>query len=58
MKSKKAARDCCNNRRAKTSTLSHRDDVIITYERGARIAGYMFCAMFVVLTLGVVMFQW
>ena len=59
MKSKKAARDCCNNQRAKTST--HRDDTSIPeseYERGTRIAGWMLCAMFVVMTIGAVFFGW
>lgn len=59
MKSKKAARDCCNNRRAKTST--HRDDASIPeseYERGTRIAGWMFCAMFAFMTVWVVISSW
>lgn len=57
MRTQKAARHSCNYARAKSSTLS-RDDAIITYQRGSRIAGWMFCAMFVVLAIGSVMFQW
>ena len=55
----KTARHSCNYARAKTST--HRDDASISnseYERGTRIAGWLFCAMFVVMTIGAVFFGW
>lgn len=61
MRTQKAARDCCNNRRAKTSTISRRDDASITeseYERGTRIAGWMFCAMFFFMTVWTVISSW
>ena len=53
----KAARSSGNYSRAKTSTS--RDSHIITeYERGTRIAGWLFCAMFAFLAFGAVVFGW
>lgn len=62
MKSKKAARDCCNNQRAKSSTLNHKRDVHSIseseYERGTRIAGWMLCAMLAFMAVWVVVCGW
>ena len=55
----KTARHSFNYARAKTST--HRDDASISnseYERGTRIAGWLFCAMFVVMAVWVVVCGW
>lgn len=46
---------------AKSSTIRRRDDASITeseYERGTRIAGWMLCAMFLVMTIKVVVSSW
>lgn len=55
------ARDRCNGRRAGAKRSSCPDEHIVPetdYERGTRIAGWMLCAMFVVMTIGAVFFGW
>lgn len=55
------ARDCGNNRRAGAKRSSWPNGHIVPeteYERGTRIAGWMLCAMFVVMTIGAVFFGW
>lgn len=51
------ARDRCNGRRAGAIRSSWPDENSISeYERGTRIAGWMLCAMFLVMTIKVVVF--
>ena len=57
MTAKKAARGSGNYSRAKTST-SRDKQIIADYERGTRIAGWLFCAMFAFLAFGAVVFGW
>ena len=56
------ARSSCNYRRAGAKRSSSWSDGHIVpetdYERGTRIAGWLFCAMFVVMTIGAVFFGW
>ena len=55
----KSARNSGNYSTPKTST--HRDDSSISnseYERGTRIAGWMFCAMLAFMTVWVVVSSW
>ena len=59
MRTKKTARNSGNYSTPKTST--HRDDASISnseYERGTRIAGWMFCAMFAFMAIWVVVCGW
>ena len=57
MGDKRMARDRCNGRRAGAIRSSWPDENSISeYERGTRIAGWMLCAMFIVMTIKVVVF--
>lgn len=59
MGEKKMARDSCRCRRAGAKRSSWPDENSISeYERGTRIAGWMLCAMFLVMTIKVVVFGW
>lgn len=61
MGTRRMARDRCNGRRAGAKRSSWPDGHIVPeteYERGTRIAGWMLCAMFVVMTIGAVFFGW
>lgn len=53
------ARSSCNYRRAGAKRSSWPDENSVPdseYERGTRIAGWMLCAMFLVMTIKVVVF--
>ena len=60
MTDKKAARHRCNDNRAKNGTVANGSgkNIITEYERGTRIAGWLFCAMFAFLAFGAVVFGW
>ena len=53
----KAARSSGNYSTPKT-TPSRDKQIITEYERGTRIAGWLFCALFLFLAAGSVMFGW
>ena len=53
----KAARSSGNYSTPKT-TPSRDKQIIADYERGTRIAGWLFCALFLFLAAGSVMFGW
>ena len=56
----KAARHRCSDNRAKNGTVANGSgkDILAEYERGTRIAGWLFCALFLFLAAGSVMFGW
>lgn len=62
MGSKRAARQPLQRSRARAKRSSSWSDEHIVpdseYERGTRIAGWMFCAMLVFMAVWTVVFQW
>ena len=61
MGTKRMARGCGNNPRAGAKRSSWSDEHIVPdseYERGTRIAGWLFCAMLAFMTVWTVVFQW
>lgn len=58
MRRYKAARRCCNITTPNVISAKKDTPIITEYERGSRWAGWLFVAMFAVLSAGVVLFQW
>ena len=54
---REAARPSCNLNRAKRPVLTD-EQIIAQYEQGTRIAGWLFCALFVFMAFGAVVFGW